>query len=251
VQSPEVPAAVQTCRDVQTQMTDLGAAYVEIGRTCTDYAGYLDDAHREVIAELESLLEWTIFIEGLGAVGGLISFGGAEVPAQAVEASRIARTAAKVGEILSRMAGLVRGAIGVLTRAAGKVGEILGKLKGLLGKGADRALARVSSKLPGGGRLAERLEQAQVYGKGKLPLEGGPPNGIYVKRAPDGSITNYTEYDADGFATKRVDLQGRAHGSVETPHTVEYQRNVGPDGRIHVGPVKGAGVRPATPDEVP
>lgn len=49
---------------------------------------------------------------------------------------------------------------------------------------------------------------------------------------------------------KRVDLEGRAHGGVETPHVVEYVRNTNPKtGEVFVRPSKE--VRAAFPWEIP
>ncbi|MGH3156879.1 MAG: polymorphic toxin type 24 domain-containing protein [Streptosporangiaceae bacterium] len=53
----------------------------------------------------------------------------------------------------------------------------------------------------------------------RLPDQGGLPGGVLYKRNPEtGDITNYTQYDQDGNAVKRVDLTGRSHGGVPTPH---------------------------------
>ncbi|MGH8603179.1 MAG: polymorphic toxin type 24 domain-containing protein, partial [Gammaproteobacteria bacterium] len=57
-------------------------------------------------------------------------------------------------------------------------------------------------------------------------------------------------YDRDGFPIKRVDLTGRPHGVVPTPHMVEFERHVNPDtGEVFVKPERT--VRPAKPEEIP
>lgn len=62
--------------------------------------------------------------------------------------------------------------------------------------------------------------------------------------------THYQEYGPDGLPVKRVDLTGCAHGGVDTPHVVEFQRNVNPEtGETFVRPNRH--VRPANPDEFP
>jgi hypothetical protein len=98
---------------------------------------------------------------------------------------------------------------------------------------------------------AEQIRNGQRYTGRKLPQQGGPPGGTLYKQDPQtGQITNYTTYDADGNAIKRVDLTGRPHGGVPTPHVVEYDTNVNP----HTGQVfvqQQRHVRPATPDEIP
>jgi hypothetical protein len=98
---------------------------------------------------------------------------------------------------------------------------------------------------------AEQIRDGQRYTGRKLPQQGGPPGGTLYKQDPQtGQVTNYTTYDADGNAVKRVDLTGRAHGPVPTPHVVEYDTNVNPNtGQTYVQQQRH--VRPATPDEIP
>jgi hypothetical protein len=66
----------------------------------------------------------------------------------------------------------------------------------------------------------------------------------------DGSnITSYIVYDDNGRAIKRVDVTGKAHAGVPTPHVVEYKHNQNPTGNIFVQAERT--VRPATADEIP
>ncbi|MFJ4650817.1 polymorphic toxin type 24 domain-containing protein [Nocardia sp. NPDC088792] len=92
---------------------------------------------------------------------------------------------------------------------------------------------------------------------GNLPTQGGPPNGYLVKRDPQGNITNYSFYDSDGIATKRVDLTGRPHLDkttreyIPTPHVVDIERNINPNsGEIYARTLRDS-VRPALPEEIP
>jgi uncharacterized protein YukE len=154
-------------------------------------------------------------------------------------AARIARWLKDLVGSLSRLRGM-----------AGKVGELIEKLKELLGR-----LGRGGKgKHPGGKKptkAAEQIKNGQEFKGRKLPQKGGPPDGTLYKRDPQtGDITNYTVYDHDGNAVKRVDLTGRDHGGVPTPHVVEYDRNVNPNtGEVFVREQRH--VRPATPDEIP
>lgn len=87
-----------------------------------------------------------------------------------------------------------------------------------------------------------------TWEKGKLPLTNGPSNGFLVKRSPSDEITNYTKYDGSGNVNKRVDLTGRSHAGIPTPHTVDYVLDTNPAGQTFP---RGLPVRPATTDEVP
>lgn len=84
-----------------------------------------------------------------------------------------------------------------------------------------------------------------------LPVENGPKDGTLYKTDPQtGKVTNYTTYDSEGRAVKRVDLEGRPHGGVDTPHVVEYERNTNPKtGQVFVRPSNE--VRAAFPWEIP
>jgi len=83
---------------------------------------------------------------------------------------------------------------------------------------------------------------------GYFPLDGVSARALLYRM--DGSnITSYIVYDDNGRAIKRVDVAGRSHASVPTPHVVEYRHNKNPTGKIFVQAEKT--VRPATEDEIP
>lgn len=83
---------------------------------------------------------------------------------------------------------------------------------------------------------------------GRFPLEGVSARAIFY-RMDSSNLTSYIVYDDNGRAIKRVDLTGKAHAGIPTPHVLEYCHNVSPTGKIFVHPDRN--VRPATPDEVP
>ncbi|MFJ9154623.1 polymorphic toxin type 24 domain-containing protein [Streptomyces sp. NPDC102270] len=79
---------------------------------------------------------------------------------------------------------------------------------------------------------------------------GKHPRRFYKTDPQTGKVTNYTTYDSEGRAVKRVDLEGRPHGGVDTPHVVEYERNTNPKtGQVFVRPSNE--VRAAFPWEIP
>ncbi|MBC6452361.1 MAG: hypothetical protein GDA43_03455 [Hormoscilla sp. SP5CHS1] len=66
---------------------------------------------------------------------------------------------------------------------------------------------------------------------GYFPLDGASANSVRYRM--DGSkITSYIVYDENGRAIKRVDLTGKEHAGVPTPHVVEYKHNQNPAGNI-------------------
>lgn len=115
--------------------------------------------------------------------------------------------------------------------------------------GSLRTLPAVGSgAAKSGGSLAGRLGSETIWTSGKLPFRNGPANGLLSKRGPSGEISNYSEYGSSGYITKRVDLTGRSHAGIPTPHTVDYVHDVNPAGAIFP---RGLPVRAATPDEIP
>jgi Bacterial toxin 24 len=126
----------------------------------------------------------------------------------------------------------------------------------VIAKAVENAGVRDAEKLAGteAGKTAEkqllasRLKTATEWGKGKLPLRDGPADGVLFKRSPAGEITNYSEYNGSGEIRKRVDLTGRPHGGIPTPHTVDYTHDASPSGQRFP---RGLRVRLATPEEIP
>ncbi|WP_416210457.1 polymorphic toxin type 24 domain-containing protein [Frankia sp. Cas8] len=183
----------------------------------------------------------------IGAGGGLVSAGAGSL---AGRAGRTAAGRAVVSRVQVAAAWLARNAPGprpkdlssITCAGAGQVDTEAATLTtavnpgGVLGGAAARDT------------LGSRLEAASTWKKGNLPAKSGPPEGLLVKRSPAGQITNYAEYDEAGNIIKRVDLSGRAHNGIPTPHSVDYVHDVNPSGEIFPRKLP---VRAATADEVP
>jgi RHS repeat-associated protein len=85
--------------------------------------------------------------------------------------------------------------------------------------------------------------------RGKFPQTASPGEVLY-RADSAGNITNYQIYDGTGRPLKRVDLAGRSHGGVATPHVQDFETNVNPEtGQPYVK--QGKSARPALPDELP
>lgn len=84
--------------------------------------------------------------------------------------------------------------------------------------------------------------------QGRFP-QTAAPNATLVRRNSNGNPTSYQVYGPDGLPIKRVDLQGRTHGGIPTPHVQEFDRNTNPStGQVYVNP---GTVREAQPWGVP
>jgi RHS repeat-associated protein len=88
--------------------------------------------------------------------------------------------------------------------------------------------------------------EAWIQHTGRFPPVSNPGDVLY-RLGDDGKINSYQVYGTDGLPIKRVDIRGRSHGGIPTPHVQEYVRHVAPDGTIYIN--RGS-VRPANPGEV-
>jgi len=178
---PEAPDMTSVCQDTSDHLREIADVHDQLADACLQLAEDIDHVHAEVVDELESLLEWSAGIEAGGAVLSLFTFGAAEVPTQAMEASRIARTAEVVGACIQRFVSAVHAlgaAVGEIAERASLLGARLRRLvelpllePALAGVGPLRALseARDLGKLGALGRLemsaeARTLEQAEAMG---------------------------------------------------------------------------------------
>jgi RHS repeat-associated protein len=79
-----------------------------------------------------------------------------------------------------------------------------------------------------GGAVLERGTQVS----GRFPKTADPADIYY--RLNNGKITSYMVYGVDSLPTLRVDLTGKPHGGISTPHAVDYVRNYGPNGQVRL-----------------
>jgi hypothetical protein len=64
---------------------------------------------------------------------------------------------------------------------------------------------------------------------GDFPTTGARPDTVLIRRDPaTGAISNYAVYDPEGTILYRVDITGRAHHGVPTPHVHYYYYSVDP-----------------------
>jgi RHS repeat-associated protein len=132
-----------------------------------------------------------------------------------------------------------------LNEGLGIAGRTLGRLFGIFGILFDEAF----NPAPAGPEregLAGLVKERGIQVSGRFPKTAQPASILYRADA-SGNITHYQLYDADGYPRLRVDLTGKAHGGVPTPHTVEYTVHRA-NGRVSVneGPA-----RSSDPLEIP
>lgn len=249
--SPEVEGAVAACEEYKSQLHELADCCVELSTACADYAKHLKEAHQEVLDQLEDFL-WELALLGtISVVGSFFTVGGAAVGGGAAIAARVATYAARISSVITRLVSAT-GIVGrALTSTAGKVIQLGSRIWSSV---AARAKV-LASKIPGVDKLSriplrQQLEEAQTV-RGKIPNDGGPPNGFLVKRDQSGNVTHYVQFDEQGRGIKRVDITGRSHNNVPTPHVVHIVHDRNPVTGLTMPRELKREVRPATPDEIP
>ncbi len=197
--SPEVVDATQACNDMGTHLSELSAAYHSMSMACNDYARYLDDAHSQVIDELESLLEWTAGLEIGGAGLAVVTAGISEAAANAALAARCAAVAARVGGILVRLIELAGEAAQAIANALARVIEISQKLKALLGSKLSQATAAVVARLSG---IAKTTEEAAIDGLKVSAEETAADDALYEKHVAGKQAAGKTPWSREVWQKK-------------------------------------------------
>jgi hypothetical protein len=158
--TPEVDDAITACRAMDTHLWELVAAYRALAGACSEFAGYLDQAHSDVEHELLGLIEWTAGIQIAGGVLAFFTAGLSEIPAQLAQAERIAATAAKVRRIVAHLGELASVLAETMSAATARAVQISRNLKTLLGTRISIATAEQVGALPATGKTAEQIAVA-------------------------------------------------------------------------------------------
>jgi hypothetical protein len=209
--SPEISLAEAACTELEGHIGDLSAAMREIATACGDYATHVDDHHDEIIDLLTELLAWSAVDQVAGGLLSLVTFGGAEAGAQAVQAGLIARTAFRIVAVLRRLKTLASGIAARIALTAGKALKVSAKL----------------AKFVKAEAIAARLEKAGVL----ITLKGRKLAGVLTKpTVSERKLQNLV----DNFY-KHVNNPAR-HGNGTTADAIRYELATGKDinGSAHV-----------------
>ncbi|WP_345499589.1 polymorphic toxin type 24 domain-containing protein [Nocardia callitridis] len=256
VTAPEASFIDEDLREMKTAAEDVITTFTDLAQSCREQKAAIDDLRtrlKDLLTQLAEDIAQEVAVTLLfSVVAGAFSAG---FGAAAVAAFRAGKIAEKVRKYATRIKDIVE-AVALIRKVAVKKATqtIRDKLQRIidLGKNLGSKIKRVPKN-----SLKNELDNATTWTRRNLPTENGPRNGYLVKRDPQGNITRYSYYDADGIATKRVDLSGKSHydkgagRDIPTPHVVDITRHTDPaTGRVFTQ-TDPSTTRPALPEEIP
>lgn len=128
-QSPEIGPATAYLDDLKNKYSQIAAACRELGTSCNDLAKAIEDAHRELISELEQFAAEFLVGEVVSLI--LIEVGG-ELWGNAILAARASVVARRCASIIEKLIELGRTAARAAKAAADKIAHLLGQMKSIV-----------------------------------------------------------------------------------------------------------------------
>ncbi|PXX55603.1 hypothetical protein DFR70_12172 [Nocardia tenerifensis] len=162
--SVEIETAVQTSKDRQSDLNDLGDACQSLGDACNEYANHLDEAHKKIIEELAEFAAEAVAGEVIFAILAPFTAGISEAVGNSALAARIAMKARRVATIIGELATKIGTLIGRAVR------PLIEKLKPLFEKvrqWVEAAKTKLGKTKEPGGKEPEHWPK----GKGKDSFE--------------------------------------------------------------------------------
>lgn len=134
--SDEVPYATHHLTDLKGKIDSLSSACSEAGKSCSDLADAIQNAHEELISELEQFavefLVTEIIVNALFEIGGSIW-------GQGIVAARAAALAGRCARIIEKLIELARAAARVIKAAGDKIRGLLEKIRSVIAAAATRS----------------------------------------------------------------------------------------------------------------
>jgi hypothetical protein len=259
---PESEDMSAVCAAMYEHVREVAHAQFAMASACDDLARHLDEMHSEVEHELWSLVAWTAAIETTGALVSVFTLGLAEAPTQAIEAARIARTAARVGELIQKFVALARAASESVAAVAERAATAASRLRLVLDARASEAgvmtarrlqAVRASGELGAAGRFSGEAKRAVTFAdkasaRTGLPAPMRPMSNRFFRgataKSQDFKITQlvggghrmefFTPAENAGYGklyVQTIDVRGLV--------VSEYKDTLGPDGLIERKWVRG------------
>ncbi|MEU6190839.1 hypothetical protein [Nocardia sp. NPDC047038] len=214
--SPEIDIAVTTCRARQSDLHTLADTCQTLGDACGEYAHYLDEAHHQILDELEALAIETVAAEAAFAVLAPFTATVSEWVGNAALAGRIAvkarRISTIIGELSARVAKIVTNTVRPLVERLKTLFEkirlwVEAARTKFLGRGRPAALYSRSGALSnrevleGNVGLPRTMETIEYYAR----LAGVDLRGTKLEILDDADTISYLDFQG---AIARTDSLG-------------------------------------------
>jgi hypothetical protein len=144
---PELDDMTTVCSGLYMHIREVAHVQFSLADSCDELAHHLDVVHSEVESELVSLVEWSAAIQATGFVASVFSFGTAEGPTQAAQAGRIAKTAARVGQLIEKFTAMARTVAQSITAVAERAEAVAARLRLVLNAKVTAAAVTVAGRL--------------------------------------------------------------------------------------------------------
>ncbi len=144
---PEFADMSTVCNGVYMHLREVAHAQYGLADACVELAHHLDVVHSEVEGELVSLVEWSAAIQATGFLASVFSFGTAEGPTQAAQAGRIARTAARVAQLIEKFIAMARAVASSIAAVTGRAEAVAARLRVVLSAKVTTAAVTAAGRL--------------------------------------------------------------------------------------------------------
>jgi hypothetical protein len=144
---PEFADMSTVCNGVYMHLREVAHAQYGLADACVELAHHLDVVHSEVEGELVSLVEWSAAIQATGFLASVFSFGTAEGPTQAAQAGRIARTAARVGQLIEKFIAMARAVASAIAAVTERAEAVAARLRVVLSAKVTTAAVTAAGRL--------------------------------------------------------------------------------------------------------
>jgi hypothetical protein len=174
---PEFDDMTTVCDGLYMHIREVASAQFALADACGELAHHLDVVHSEVEHELVSLVEWSAAIQATGFVASVFSFGTAEAPTQAAQAGRIAKTAARVGQLIEKFTAMARTVAQSINAVAERAEAVAARVRVVLNAKVTAAAVTVA------GRLRTVRATGELGALGRLSEESMPRVMLFADKA--------------------------------------------------------------------
>lgn len=235
--SPEIPAAIANCNQARDAMYSTADGCEVAAKSCDGYASAIDDAHHQIIHEMEVLGAIVVVTELVAAVLIPFTAGGSEAVSKVVDVSRLAATGARIAEIIRAFRAAAELSALPTVSALGAAARSLYELGPLLAANA-RIFAAETAASGGAGidvAQAAKLSQESVLDK----LERYLLNPDHVTGGPKAKwfeqALGFTRQNESDLAKQIVFDENKAVETSVTQYGIKYNQVIsiaGANGRV-------------------